>query len=116
MTADELLAAINGLGLDGVVTKNLFVKSKKKRDDNDSQLWLVVAARDTQFRLDDLAVKLEYPKKCKFRFADEAILQSHLGVAQGSVTPLALVNDAEGVVNVAIDAVLAQSAKLHVHP
>lgn len=50
------------------------------------------------------------------RFADAATLDSTLGVAQGAVSPLALVNDTENVATLAMDKALIDAEEVVVHP
>lgn len=50
------------------------------------------------------------------RFADAATLDSVLGVAQGAVSPLAVVNDTEGVATLAVDKGLIDADEVLVHP
>lgn len=65
--------------------KNLFLK-----DTRSGSLWLVVARVETEVKLSSLTKKL---KLRTLRFAGEDILNEVLQVRQGSVTPLALIND-----------------------
>lgn len=50
------------------------------------------------------------------RFADAATLDSVLGVIQGAVSPLAVVNDTEKVATLAMDKDLIDADEVLVHP
>ena len=87
--------------------KNLFLK-----DDN-GQLWLLVADAHAKIELKKVAQLLKAPK---LRFADANLLMHYLGVTPGSVTPLALINDANQKVKVLIDQSLWTHDILNMHP
>ncbi len=87
--------------------KNLFLKDSKKR------LWLVVACADTQINLKELRKTLQAPE---LRFAQAELLQQHLGVLPGSVTPFGIINDAQHQVNVIVDQHLFTHKALGFHP
>lgn len=74
-------------GLPGLHAKNLFVKDKKS-----GHLFLITARHDAPVQLNQLAKAVGAKE---LRFADAETLLSSLGVEQGSVTPFALLNDAE---------------------
>lgn len=82
--------------LDGALTKNLFLRDKKRR------LWLFSALHDAQVNLGDLA-KAIGAASGGLRLADEASLQETLNVGQGCVTALALFNDTAKKVTFACD-------------
>ena len=96
--------------MDGLHAKNLFVKDKKT-----SKLFLITTRHDAQVSLSGVA-KLVGVKE--LRFADEQALATALGVARGSVTPFALMNDAEHQVNLVLDRHLfgQDSDVVHFHP
>ena len=50
------------------------------------------------------------------RFASADEMQSVLGIAPGALTPLALLNDVDGVVTVVVDANLMHTDQLNFHP
>ena len=87
--------------------KNLFLKDDKKR------LYLVVALAQTVINLKRLSQFLQAPG---LRFADSALLQKHLGVEPGSVTPFGLIFDTERKVNVILDASLFDFSQIGFHP
>ena len=91
----------------GCHCKNLFLKTKKK------QLWLVVLEDSTTIDLEQLA-SLVGVKAWSFASPDR--LMEHLGVEPGSVTPFALLNDRENLVNLAIDENILSSQSANFHP
>ncbi|XP_037090470.1 aminoacyl tRNA synthase complex-interacting multifunctional protein 2-like [Pollicipes pollicipes] len=94
----------------GAVTKNLFLRDKKK------QLYLLSARHDVEFRLTDLARRV--PGAKEFRFGDEEVMLALLGVRQGCVTALALANDGGKAVRFLVDSKLMDGTfdKLWFHP
>jgi len=129
-TREELLARLSALGI-GVTTvdhpplftveqsqglrgeipgahsKNLFLKCKK------GQLWLVVAQEDADINLKRLHAKIG---SGRLSFGRAELLEETLGVKPGSVTPFALINDAEQRVKVVLDEILMQNEILNFHP
>src|SRR6185437_4216896 len=67
-------------------TKNLFLKDRK------GELWLVVAREGLRVDLNALAKQLDVSR---FSFGAAELLIETLGVPPGSVTPFALINDAD---------------------
>jgi len=88
-------------------TKNLFLKDKK------DQLWLVTAAAYTAVDLKGLP---ELIGAGRLSFGSPERLQGALGVAPGSVTPLALVNDTQRRVCFVLDEKLMQCSTINCHP
>ena len=116
LTAADLTTAL--AGLTGVRIKNLFLKAKKARAGmpNDSRLWLIIARADAPTDLNKIGARLGYAKD-GVRFADGDILIENLGVAQGHVSPIALVNDEMHAVNIVVDSALATASEpLLFHP
>ncbi|MGE4371567.1 MAG: prolyl-tRNA synthetase associated domain-containing protein [Xanthobacter sp.] len=99
--------ALRGV-LPGVQTKNLFLRDGKKN------LYLVTLAEDAALNLKSLRTPLGARGGLSFASAD--LLMAHLGVMPGSVTLLALVNDRERRVRVALDASLMQADGIGCHP
>lgn len=95
--------------LSGKGAKNLFVKDKKK------QLYLVCAANDAQVNLGGLA-KLLGVAGGPMRMEGADVLLSTLGVTPGSVTPLAVINDAKKSVIVLLDSTLDKAEFINIHP
>lgn len=87
--------------------KNLFLKDKKK------QFWLICALHSTQIQLKALA---KFLPAQDLRFASAEDLLRHLDVTPGSVTPLALINDAGHVVNVILDQQIFEHPIIGIHP
>lgn len=73
--------------LSGFHAKNLLVKDKKT-----GKLYLITVRHDAAVQLNVLAKAVGAKE---LRFADAETLSASLGVEQGSVTPFALLNDAQ---------------------
>ncbi|XP_058507626.1 prolyl-tRNA synthetase associated domain-containing protein 1 [Solea solea] len=84
-TVEEMMRHLQDVR--GAVTKNLFLKDKKKKT-----LWLVSTRHDRQVNLNVLAKKLGVGSG-NLRFADEATMLDKLKVGQGCATALALLFD-----------------------
>jgi Ala-tRNA(Pro) deacylase len=93
--------------LEGVHTKNLLLKSVK------GGLWLVCVPTDRRVDLKALAAHLGAKK---FSFARAETLDAALGVAQGSVSPLALINDAGQQVQLVLAKDMLEQPRLTFHP
>lgn len=93
--------------LSGAHTKNLFLKDDK------GALFLVVAMTTTKVDLKALARTLGAGR---FSFGKPELLQEALGVAPGSVTAFAVVNDAEQRVSLVFDAQLMKQESINCHP
>jgi Ala-tRNA(Pro) deacylase len=89
-------------------TKNLFL-----RDQKGARHFLVVVGHDTQVDLKALASVL---RATKLSLGSPERLMTHLGIDPGSVSLLALVNDADRRVEVFIDRDLWQADALACHP
>jgi Ala-tRNA(Pro) deacylase len=89
-------------------TKNLFLRDKK------NAAYLVVAAEDAAVELRSLHRLLG--ASGRFSFGSAGLMQDVLGVAPGSVTPFAAMNDKDGRVTVVIDAGLMTHEVLNFHP
>jgi len=89
-------------------TKNLFLRDKK------GALYLVVAAEDAAIELRSLHRVLG--ASGRFSFGSAELMQETLGVAPGSVTPFAVINDKEARVTLVIDAALMTQDMLNFHP
>lgn len=129
-TRDEILARLDDLGIEhktvlhppvftveeaqlhtrhipGGHCKNLFLKDKKGR------LWLVTCLDEQPVDLNRLSKLLG---AARFSFGRPELLAQTLGVAPGSVTPLAIVNDAAGTVTAVLDTKLLGHAWVNCHP
>ncbi|XP_062375123.1 prolyl-tRNA synthetase associated domain-containing protein 1 [Sardina pilchardus] len=109
-TVEEMMPHVQHLS--GAVTKNLFLKDKKKKS-----LWLVSTRHDRQVNLNDLAKKLSLGSG-NLRFADEAIMVEKLKVAQGCATALALFCDKDQSVKFVLDSDLVNGGheRIYFHP
>jgi Ala-tRNA(Pro) deacylase len=88
-------------------TKNLFLKEPSGR------LWLVTAPAKLPIDLKALARLLGAKR---FSFASPELLRATLGVEPGSVTPMALFNDRERVVQAVLDRRFTGEGLVAVHP
>lgn len=93
--------------LAGAHTKNLFLKDKRNR------LFLVVALAHAQIELKSLHKALGCDR---LSFGKPELLGEVLGVAPGSVTPFALINDKARRVTVILDADMMRYERLNYHP
>jgi Ala-tRNA(Pro) deacylase len=92
----------------GEHTKNLFLKDKKDR------LFLVVAPEEAEIDLKQLHHRIGASGRLSFGKPD--LLMETLGVAPGSVTAFAPLNDAAGRVTVVLDESLATAETVNCHP
>lgn len=93
--------------LEGVHTKNLMLKGAK------GGLWLVCVPTDRRLDLKALA---NHVGAKKFSFASAETLDAAMGVAQGSVSPLALINDTAQAVQLVLAADMMAQPRITVHP
>lgn len=109
-TVEEMMPHLEGVS--GAVTKNLFLKDKKKKG-----LWLVSVRHDRQVQLNDLAKKLGVGSG-NLRFAEEAAMLEKLKVGQGCATALALFCDKEHSVKLVLDSDLVNGGheRVYFHP
>lgn len=91
----------------GVHVKNLFLKDKNGR------FWLVTVPADIRVALKALPKVIGC---ARVSFANAEDMERLIGVTPGSVTPLAAINDATGMVTVVLDASLPDAAQLNCHP
>jgi len=99
---DEIKAA-----LPGAHTKNLFLKDAKGR------LWLVSAEAQARIDLKRLPPLIG---AARLSFGGGETLTAALGVAAGSVTAFALINDRERRVAFVLDRTLALADRVNFHP
>ncbi|MBV8850334.1 MAG: prolyl-tRNA synthetase associated domain-containing protein [Methylobacteriaceae bacterium] len=104
-TADEALAVVGHIP--GVHCKNLFLKDKA------GALWLVTLPDEKRADLKSLPDKIG-SKRLSFGNAD--LLMEALGVAPGSVTVLALINDEARRVHLVLDRQMMQEELINLHP
>ena len=93
--------------LEGVHTKNLLLKGAK------GGLWLVCVPTDRRLDLKALAAHVGAKK---FSFASGDTLLEALNVVQGSVSPLALINDRAHAVQLVLAADMMSKARITMHP
>ena len=105
-TIEEALAAVPEL--DGVKTKNVFV-----RDNKGTRHWLLIVPHDHRVDMAELARQLP---STKLSMASPQRLEQHLGVTPGSVSVLAVINDHAGAVELIIDERIWQAQKVQAHP
>jgi Ala-tRNA(Pro) deacylase len=91
----------------GVHCKNLFLKDAK------AKLWLVVAPTDRRIDLKTLPARIG---SARLSFGSAELLREVLGVEPGSVTPFAVINDADRRVSVVLDAWMMAQELLNYHP
>jgi len=91
----------------GAHTKNLFLK------DAGGAFWLVTVPSEARVDLKALPAAIGC-KRVSFGKAED--MQRLLGIAPGSVTPLAAINAQPGSITVVFDAGLAAAERVNVHP
>jgi Ala-tRNA(Pro) deacylase len=91
----------------GMHCKNLFLKDKKER------IWLVVMPGDKRADLNKLEKRIGAPR---FSFGKPELLMDVLGIAPGSVTPFALMNDLLKRVTVILDCDMMKADQVNFHP
>ena len=94
--------------LPGPQVKNLLLKSRKGK-----QIYLVILPDEKQANLKQLADQLE---EKRLSFVSEEQLKDLLGVAPGTVTPLALMHDKNHLIKVIIDSDIDQKSTVGFHP
>jgi Ala-tRNA(Pro) deacylase len=92
----------------GIHTKNLFLQDSKK------VLFLLVANEETKISLKEIRNKIGARRSLSF--ASSSTLQAVLGIEPGTVSLLALINDPEHRVTVAIDESLLKGGPINCHP
>jgi Ala-tRNA(Pro) deacylase len=100
-------AAQHPHSLPGEDTKNLLLKDAK------GQLFLVTLRADRRADLKTLPALIGSKR---LSFASAETMQAALGVTPGSVTPLAMLNDAAHRVTFCLDRALAEAAHIACHP
>lgn len=91
----------------GAHTKNLFLKDAK------GAFWLVTVPAEARVDLKALPGAIGC-SRVSFGKAED--MERLLGIAPGSVTPLAMINADPGSVTVVLDAALAAAERINVHP
>ena len=93
--------------LPGAHSKNLFLRNKK------GQMWLVTCLEYRKFDLKSFSHRIG-TRGLSFCSAER--LMRYLGVVPGAVTPFAVINDVDSVVQVVLDAALLDIDPLNFHP
>eukprot|EP00922_Rhytidocystis_sp_ex-Travisia-forbesii_P028299 GHVS01041538.1.p1 GENE.GHVS01041538.1~~GHVS01041538.1.p1 ORF type:complete len:698 (+),score=132.17 GHVS01041538.1:61-2154(+) len=106
-TMEDMLKHVCAKG--GAMCKNLLLKDKK----NPTKIFLLTAHFESPVNMKMLNKKLNCGN---LRFADDETLVKCLRVAQGSVTPLAVLYDTENQVELLMDAKLKQYKHMMIHP
>ena len=96
------------LGIEGVRCKNLLMQDKRKQ-----RLLLVVAQADRSINAAVLGRKLGCGR---LSLCSTDVLRDRLGVIPGALSPLALIKDNDGVVELVIDDSLREASVLLFHP
>ncbi|MEP4378145.1 MAG: prolyl-tRNA synthetase associated domain-containing protein [Alphaproteobacteria bacterium] len=94
--------------LPGGHIKNLFLRDKKRNQ------WLVTVLEDATVDLKALRHTLGASGNLSFGSAE--LLQASLGVAPGSVTPFAVMNDTTGIVTMVLDRGILDHDPINAHP
>ena len=94
-------------GIDGVHSKNLFFKDKKKN------LFLVITLADKPIIIKEMAKKIGAKSPS---FGKPDLLAEVLGVIPGAVTPFAVINDEDHRVKVILDKEMMENERLNFHP
>lgn len=97
-----------GISARGGVVKNLFLRDGKGKNH-----FLVVVPEEKRVNLGDLSQQL---CASKLSFASGDRLAKYLGVIQGAVSPLGVLNDENHVVEVVFDKDLTHAPKVGIHP
>ena len=105
-TMEEMEAS--GITKQGDVVKNLFVRNAKG-----DKHYLVSVQEDKKVDMTKLALALG---STRLSFASPERMDKYLGVKQGSVSPLCILNDENHEVIVAFDQGLMGKEKIGVHP
>lgn len=105
-TVEEMMSTCGDIA--GAHTKNLFLRDGKKTH------YLVTLPHDA--RLDLKALRPVLGARGGLSFGSAEALADRLGVAPGSVSPLAILNDTERGVRVFIERSLLDADRINVHP
>ena len=94
-------------GIDGVHSKNLFFKDRKKN------LILIITLSDKPIKIKEIEKKIDTKG---LTFGKPDLLTEVLGVIPGAVTPLAVINAKNHDVRVILDEEMMEHALLNFHP
>ena len=104
----EEMDALGNIFENAKICKNLFVRDQKGK-----RHFLVVLPEEKRAPLADIAVKVG---STKLSFASPERLMKYLKLEPGAVTPLSIINDESGEVEVVFDEDLKKEELLGVHP
>ena len=104
----EEMDALGNIFENAKICKNLFVRDQKGK-----RHFLVVLPEEKRAPLADIAVKVG---STKLSFASSERLMKYLKLEPGAVTPLSIINDESGEVEVVFDEDLKKEELLGVHP
>ncbi|KAF4105361.1 prolyl-tRNA synthetase associated domain-containing protein 1 [Onychostoma macrolepis] len=109
-TVEQMMPHLSHLS--GALTKNLFLKDKKKK-----RLWLLSVRHDRELSLSDVSRRLGLGAG-NLRLADEALMLQTLQVGQGCASALALFCDTQHSVTPVLDRDLTHGGheRLYFHP
>ena len=93
--------------LTGSHIKNLFLRNRKGR------MWMVTCHEDRHIDLKELGALVGAGR---FSFASAERMMKYLGVIPGAVTPLAVINDTSGGVEIVLDKTVLDDPLINVHP
>ena len=93
--------------LPGAHIKNLFLRNKRGR------MWILTCLEDRTLDLKQFGTRLG---SGRLSFGSPQRLMNYLGVIPGAVTPLAVINDHSGAVDVVLDRALMDASTINVHP
>ena len=91
----------------GAHSKNLFLKNKKDK------FYLISCEENDQIKLKKISKSLDFGN---VSFAKEEYLLKYLGIKPGSVSPFALLNDKNSVVNFFLEKKLYDNEFVNFHP
>ncbi|MEG0998896.1 MAG: YbaK/EbsC family protein [Clostridiales bacterium] len=96
------------LDKDEVIPKNLFLRDNKK-----THYYLVAIDKNKRLDLKKLRQQLQ---SRSLTFASNADLEKYLGLTQGSVSPLGILNDVTLSVEIILDTDIMVNKKIGIHP
>tara|TARA_B100000674_G_scaffold441934_1_gene405957 strand:- start:254 stop:766 length:513 start_codon:yes stop_codon:yes gene_type:complete len=93
--------------IDGSHSKNLFLKNKK------NSFFLLSCDENAKVDLKKFSLSINAKN---LSFANEKYLEKYLGIKPGSVSPFALLNDKENIVEFYLDEKITKSEVINFHP
>ncbi len=93
--------------IDGSHSKNLFLKNKK------NSFFLLSCDENAKVDLKKFSLSINAKN---LSFANEKYLEKYLGIKPGSVSPFALLNDKENIVEFYLDEKITKSEIINFHP